>query len=305
LANYFRFLGHSWNKFIPSYIKGLSKGLLWELLVAYWKGDGYFGDGRRWRKKGFPICCSTASRQLACDLVEVIIKCGYAGMFSEWDRKPGNLFPNGKRSKTRRKQFNVNICRNIFPHYRSRPETSDYDDLVYCVSVPNGTILVRRKGRVVFNHQCHEGWTKKNAGWQIYRELFGDTDIPLLENGGYLDIQVGQEVYRTAHFHKLKYWSSLNKTHGGLRALDRVANADIVFTSHNHFAAVDQQNRFNPPFDKQVAIVASGTAKLQDQWQRDHFGTEGEPGGQGIMLWKDRHQFQVIYDFRVGREMMG
>jgi hypothetical protein len=84
-----------------------------------------------------------------------------------------------------------------------------------------------------------------------------------------------------------------------------VADADIVFTSHNHFAAVDQQNRFNPPFDKQVATVASGTAKLQDQWQRDHFGTEGEPGGQGIMLWKDRHQFQVIYDFRVGREMMG
>ena len=68
---------------------------------------------------------------------------------------------------------------------------------------------------------CHEGWTKKHTGWQIYRELFGNTDIPLLENGGYLDIQVGQEIYRTAHFHKLKYWSSLNKAHGGLRALDR------------------------------------------------------------------------------------
>jgi hypothetical protein len=151
---------------------------------------------------------------------------------------------------------------------------------------------------------CHEGWMKKRAGWQIYRELFGDTDIPLLENGGYLDIQVGQENYRTAHFHKLKYWSSLNKAHGGLRALDRLADAEIVFTSHHHFAAVDQQVRFNPPFDKQVAIIASGTAKINDNWSRDNFGSEGEKGGQGIILWKTKHAFQVIHDFKTGAELM-
>jgi hypothetical protein len=151
---------------------------------------------------------------------------------------------------------------------------------------------------------CHEGWTKQRAGWQIYRELFGDTDIPLLENGGYLDIQVGQENYRTAHFHKLKYWSSLNKAHGGLRALDRVADAEIVFTSHHHFASVDQTTKYNPPFDKQIAIIASGTAKLNDTWQKDNFGTQGEPCGQGILLWKDRHAFQVVYDFKMGEQLM-
>jgi len=151
---------------------------------------------------------------------------------------------------------------------------------------------------------CHEGWSKKRAGWQVYRELFGDTDIPLLLNGGYLDIQVGQETYRTAHFHKLKYWSSLNKTHGGLRALDRFADAEIVFTSHYHFAATGQTTMYNPPFNKDVAVIASGTCKTHDKWSRDKFGTEGEKGGQAIILWADKHKLQTIFDLELGAEMM-
>lgn len=151
---------------------------------------------------------------------------------------------------------------------------------------------------------CHEGWLKKRAGWQVYRELFGDTDIPLLLNGGYLDIQVGQENYRTAHFHKLKYWSSLNKTHGGLRALDRIADAEIVFTSHYHFAATGQTQMYNAPFTKEVAIIASGTCKTNDKWARDNFGMDGEAGGQAIILWADRHSFQTIYNLKNGVELM-
>lgn len=152
---------------------------------------------------------------------------------------------------------------------------------------------------------CHEGWMKRRAGWQIYRELFGDTDIPLLLNGGYLDIQVGKEIYRTAHFHKLKYWSSLNKTHGGLRALDRIADAEIAFTSHYHFAATQQTTMYNSPFRKDVAVVASGTCKIHDKWSRDNFGAEGEPAGQGIILWADKHKFQTVFDLEVGCELMG
>jgi len=151
---------------------------------------------------------------------------------------------------------------------------------------------------------CHEGWSKKRAGWQIYRELFGDTDVPLLKNGGYLDIQVGQETYRTGHFHKLKYMSSLNKTHGGMRALDRITDAEIVFTSHYHFAATSQTSLYNPPFSKDVAVIASGTCKTKDNWARDNMGMEGEPGGQSIILWADKHAFQVIQDLGIGCELM-
>ncbi len=151
---------------------------------------------------------------------------------------------------------------------------------------------------------CHEGWMKRKTGWMIYRELFGETDIPLLLNGGYLDIQVGKENYRTAHFHKLKYWSVFNKTHGGDRAMDRLVDAEIVFTSHLHQSAVGQSERYNPPFSKDTAVVSTGTFKIHDKHARANYGTEGNLGGQGVMLWADRHQFQVVYDLKTGCEMM-
>lgn len=151
---------------------------------------------------------------------------------------------------------------------------------------------------------CHEGWAKKKAGWQVYRELFGETDVPLLLNGAYLDLQVNDENYRIAQFHKLKYWSSLNKTHGGLRALDRFTDAEIVFTSHYHFSATGQTSMYNPPFNKDVAVIASGTAKVHDKWSRDNFGTEGEKGGQAIILWGDKHKFLPIFDLDTGKELM-
>ena len=151
---------------------------------------------------------------------------------------------------------------------------------------------------------CHEGWMKKRAGWQIYRELFGDTKVPLLLNGGYLDVQVGEQCYRTAHFHKIKYMSSLNKTHGGYRALDRMSNAEIVFTSHYHFAATGQSKRFNAPFSEDVAVIASGTAKVHDKWARDNMGMDGEAGGQAIILWADKHKFQTVFDLEIGMELM-
>lgn len=152
---------------------------------------------------------------------------------------------------------------------------------------------------------CHEGWLKKRAGWMVYRELFeGIDDVPLLLNGGYLEVVVGAETYRLALFHKTRYWSTLNKSHGGQRMLDRIADAEIVFTSHMHRASVEQSQRYNPPFTKATAIVSSGTCKLRDRWQRGNAGEEGEKGFQGIMLWADKHKFQVVYDLEVGRELM-
>lgn len=141
---------------------------------------------------------------------------------------------------------------------------------------------------------CHEGWMKSKTGWMIYRELFGETDIPLLKNGGYLDIQVGDENYRTAIFHKDRYYSSLNKSHGGNRAMDRIVDAEIVFTSHHHLAEVSQSERFNPPFTKDTAVIASGTCKLKDGFARSNMGIEGQKGGQGIILWSDKHSFLPV-----------
>jgi len=151
---------------------------------------------------------------------------------------------------------------------------------------------------------CHEGWMKKKAGWAVYRELFEGIDVPLLINGGYLDINVGEQKYRLSMFHKPKYWSSLNKTHGGYRLMDRVANSEIIFTSHYHQASIGQEERYNPPFTKDTAVVASGTCKIMDHWGLANFGTNGTRGFQGIILYADRHKFQVVYDLEIAKDLM-
>lgn len=163
------------------------------------------------------------------------------------------------------------------------------------------------KGKIlaaIGDSSCHEGWSKRATGWMIYRELFDGIDIPLLVNGGYLDIGVGSQTYRLGLFHKTKYWSSLNKTHGGERAMDRTADANIIFTSHLHRAAVQRSIRFNPPFRKDTAVVSSGTSKLFDKFSRSTRGEEGEPGFQSVTLWADRHAMEVVFDIEAAKEMM-
>jgi len=152
---------------------------------------------------------------------------------------------------------------------------------------------------------CHEGWGTKKMGWMIYRELFeGMDDIPLLTNGGVLDIQVGGQVYRAGLFHKTRYWSTLNKTHGGERIMDRIADCELAFTSHMHKAGVARGTRYNPPFRKATAIVAGGSCKLKDRWLRGHIGEEGEPGFQSVTLWADSHGMEVVFDLDKARENM-
>lgn len=151
---------------------------------------------------------------------------------------------------------------------------------------------------------CHEGWMKKKAGWLIYKELFEGIDVPLLNNGGLADVQVGEQTYRFGLAHKLRYWSTLNETHGGQRLIDRIADCDIALTSHMHRGAVSQHSRYNPPFRKQIGVIASGTCKLKDEWLRDRTGEQGKPGFQGVMLWADEHRFQVVYDLDIGEELM-
>lgn len=151
---------------------------------------------------------------------------------------------------------------------------------------------------------CHEGWMKRKTGWMIYRELFEGVDVPLLKNGGYLDVNVHDESYRFALFHKIKYWSQFNKTHGGERAMDRLVDAEIVFTSHLHQGAVGQTNRYNPPFTKETAVVSSGTCKLNDNFARNNLGKEGELPGQAIILWANRHAKNVVYNLEDGIDLL-
>ena len=86
--------------------------------------------------------------------------------------------------------------------------------------------------------------------------------------------------------------------------MDRIADCELVYTSHMHKAGVTRSTRYNPPFRKATAVVAGGTSKLKDSFMRGWLGEEGEPGFQSAMLWADKHNMEVVFDLESARELM-
>lgn len=170
LSNYFKKLGRSWEKYIPEELKQLSPKLLKELLFSYWKGDGNY-KGEKTGDRGYSATASTSSQKLASDITEIAIKCGYAAGFSAYDRRGEEVKINGKSGRRNHLQHNINISFNQFPNYTIEPDEVLFDGLVYCVRVPNDTIIIKRNGKVSVQHQCHEGEWAKTIGLDIGRYI--------------------------------------------------------------------------------------------------------------------------------------
>jgi phage portal protein BeeE len=128
---------HAHNKRVPDYIKDYPAESLKIFLLAAMRGDGHFikdSEGNRtglWRYH-------TVSKQLADDIMEIGIKCGYASVVRAYDRGPGNriLYVVSMRTE------------NIAIHVRNDVATKvvDYDGKIWCLEVPTGLFVVRRCG---------------------------------------------------------------------------------------------------------------------------------------------------------------
>lgn len=134
------------NKRIPVKIKQLSKRQLNILLEAMFKGDGSHD------KEGKKTHYTTASKELAHDVVELLIKIGKAACLRRRDRE---YRINGYEGQTTVYEICVgHTKKSKAPSICQEPEEiSDFDDKVYCLSVPNTTILTMRNGKTVFSGQ--------------------------------------------------------------------------------------------------------------------------------------------------------
>jgi len=137
-------LGNSFGKYIPEDIKDLSPEML-EILWAWaCKGDGHHYLGKSWHML-------TASQRLADDWQEILQKCGRDASVSP--RKPsdggvirGKLVTNCKPTWIVRERTS--------PLRTAHGQVTPYEGMVYCVSVPNGVIYVRRNGRPAWVGNC-------------------------------------------------------------------------------------------------------------------------------------------------------
>lgn len=145
----------SHNKGIPKECKQWSSRLHRILIDAYLAGDGSFaargsGEGH------------TVSRRLADDLQEAALKAGWSAGIRTVDRRnaPSRLL-NGHSIRHTRIIYVVGFSkvRNtpLINHNGKRCDSwIDYDGMVYCVTVPNGTLYVRRNDIPVWSGNSHE-----------------------------------------------------------------------------------------------------------------------------------------------------
>ncbi len=152
LYEYLKLLGKSREKYIPLEIKRLHPQKLRILLDALLEGNG-----NRHSKHGWKY--TTASRQLADDVQEIALKCGMSASVVQ-DREG---FYRVYISTTRTTMCNLG---------KNRSHWADYTGMVYCVEVPNGTVMVRQGGHAYFSGNS------KGSGDQYVRDYFRIYGLP-------------------------------------------------------------------------------------------------------------------------------
>ena len=145
--------GHrAWNKKVPTFIKTLPKEYIEEFLKYLYIGDGH--------KTATSNILTTTSKQLSDDVQELLIKCGYS--FREFIRdrrghKGGSVCGNEIITKHISYDINWLQLEDIeIDNSKARKSKSfierwePYKGVVYCVTVPNHIIYIRRNGKGVW-----------------------------------------------------------------------------------------------------------------------------------------------------------
>jgi hypothetical protein len=155
LWNYLRPLGGSHEKYVPQWVKDGTQELIAAFLCGYVAGDGHIDLNGS-------IKTSTVSKQLADDIQELWFKVGKSACISEDPARPYTFTENGKtRTGISGKQYRVQVrSRNRASLKNPEKKTllyeriADYDGMVYCATVPNGTLITRRNGQPLISGNC-------------------------------------------------------------------------------------------------------------------------------------------------------
>jgi len=184
LVAYLSKLGHSHAKYIPREFLMLSSRQLKILFASMMMGDGSIHkNGQR--------TYYTSSKQLANDVQELLQKIGSEGIIRIRDRIgcPVNCKTKGvtrylsyeiieRRKKT-------SVCRKV------KHDLEPYYGNVWCITVPNHTIYVRRNGNAVWCGNCMSSTVKFNALPELYEQLFNEKTqhwLKLQKYNGPIDI---------------------------------------------------------------------------------------------------------------------
>lgn len=133
LWNYLKQFGKARNKHVPSFIKDLCTEQIMIFLDALFKGDG---NGKIDINKNCNFY--TSSVKLINDVQELLLKCGLSG--------------NIKLHKNRESAYRINVISKYnHPCFRANKNAivryTNYNGKIYCCTVPDHVIYVRRNGK--------------------------------------------------------------------------------------------------------------------------------------------------------------
>lgn len=163
-------LGKAAEKHIPRELLNLPKDRLQSLFTTLMKGDGTKSRSRY----------STVSKQLAEDVLELVIKLGYGGQIRfEPDRR-------GHYTGIYRVDFSR---RTTHKAYKSQRSLEPYSGMVYDVTVPNHVLMVRRNGKTMLSGNCGtwDGGREKAPAAMCrkvaYAKLTGNPEVEIWGDG--------------------------------------------------------------------------------------------------------------------------
>ncbi len=137
-----RDVGKSGDKFVPAAVKMLGATQIKTFLDWY-----ALGDGHRYRHNPLRIQFVSKSLRLIDDVQELMLRVGMTGSVQRYRDCSRIETRTHKRAAGRGYKWYAKVQ----PHHR---HVVDFDDEVFCVSVPTGAVLVRRNGRPVVSGNC-------------------------------------------------------------------------------------------------------------------------------------------------------
>jgi len=149
LFHYLKQFGKCYDKFIPPEVKSLSKELLVIFFDYYIKGDGHI-----YGRNGKGLSATTTSVRLRDDLQEIALKTGFSAYY-RLHRKKGTPFSSSvQKYKQRNDSWTIYFIRknihtvlpSINKKYGYLESWIKFKGPVFCISVPNQIIYVRRNG---------------------------------------------------------------------------------------------------------------------------------------------------------------
>lgn len=149
LYDYLKPLGLSGDKYVPDEIKKANKTIIAAFLRGYFLGDGWI--------QGKDVQCSASiSKRLTDDIQELMFKLGRPGNIIK--RPPGTWNIEGRSGVAKEQWWFVESTVKTAMLRDSKNNSNikqvEYSGNVYCASVPNGTLVVRRNGKISVSGNC-------------------------------------------------------------------------------------------------------------------------------------------------------